>query len=288
MLVVVAALAISAPMPPSPVAAATVATVYLVGAGDIAACDSSGDERTAALLDRIEGTVYTTGDNVYETGTAAEWSNCYAPSWGRHKGRTRPTAGNHEYQSGSAAGYFNYFGGRAGHPGKGWYAYNRGAWRIYALNSNCSHVGGCWVGSPQERWLRADLAANPRECVLAYWHHPRFSSGEHGNSTSVRGLWRTLYAAGADVILNGHDHDYERFALQDWNGQADPQGIRQFVVGTGGRSLDPFVSVKANSQKRSSSAFGVLSMALGDGWYRWRFVPVDAGTFSDSGTTNCH
>ncbi len=288
-LLLAASLAGAPPMATTHAAAvATSRTVFLVGAGDIASCASSGDEQTAALLDRLEGTVFTTGDNAYGRGTKWQFNNCYGPSWGRHKGRTRPTPGNHEYQTADAAGYFGYFGSAAGTPGRGWYAYNRGAWRIYALNSNCGEVGGCWVGSPQERWLRADLAAHPRACVLAYWHHPRFSSGDHGNSTTVRGLYRTLHEAGAEVVVNGHDHNYERFAPQDWNGAADPEGIRQFVVGTGGRSHYPRTTVQPNSEAWNETAYGVLSLALGDGWYRWRFVPAVAGAYSDSGSGDCH
>jgi hypothetical protein len=269
-------------------AAASVPAVTLVGAGDIASCRSAGDGQTAALLDGLQGTVFTTGDNAYASGTRWQYNNCYGPTWGRHKSRTRPTPGNHEYMTENAAGYFGYFGDAASKPGRGWYAYNRGAWRMYALNSNCDAIGGCWVGSAQERWLRADLAAHPHECVMAYWHHPRFSSGKHGNHTVVRGLWKTLYAAGADIVVNGHDHDYERFAPQDWSGTADPVGIREFVVGTGGRSHYPRATVQPNSEAWDETSYGVLKLVLGDGWYRWRFIAAGTSTFSDSGSTDCH
>jgi hypothetical protein len=273
---------------PSAGAAASVPNVYLVGAGDIASCKSLGDEQTAALLDQLKGTVFTTGDNAYGRGTPWQFRNCYGPSWGRHKSRTKPSPGNHEYLTEDAAGYFDYFGDAAGTPGRGWYAFERGAWRIYALNSNCDEIGGCWVGSAQERWLRADLAAHPHDCVLAYWHHPRFSSGEHGNQPAVRGLWRTLYAAGAEIVVNGHDHNYERFAPQDWQGTADPVGIREFVVGTGGRSLYTRATVQPNSEAWNETTFGIIKLVLADGWYRWRFMAVDSSQFSDTGVSDCH
>lgn len=270
----------------SAVAQGTVRT--LIGAGDIASCAYTTDSQTAGLLDGERGTVITLGDNVYGAGTAAQYRDCYRPTWGRHLGRTRPVPGNHEYQTPGASGYFGFFGTRAGTRGSGWYAYDRGAWRIYALNSNCADIGGCSVGSRQQRWLAADLAAHPRECVLAYWHHPYFSSGFHGNDLEVRGLWRTLQGAGAEVVLNGHDHDYERFAPQTWRGHADSaHGIREFVVGTGGAILRPFEVIKPNSEVRSHTTHGVLRLRLHDGLYRWRFISTD-GAFSDAGTSICH
>lgn len=269
-------------------AASSDSVATLIGAGDIASCAYTTDSQTAALLDGEWGTVLALGDNAYNKGSLEQYRNCYGPTWGRYLKRTRPVPGNHEYQTPGAAGYFGYFGTRAGTPGKGWYAYNRGAWRVYALNSNCGDIGGCWMGSRQQRWLEADLKAHPRHCVLAYWHHPYFSSGFHGNFTEVRGLWKTLQAAGAEVVLNGHDHDYERFAPQTWQGQADAaQGIREFVVGTGGTALRDFDLVKPNSEVRNRSAHGVLRLRLHDGMYRWRFISTD-GAFSDSGTTSCH
>ena len=277
----------SVPFGKPPTATAQTSVRTLVAAGDIASCGYTTDSRTAALLDDTSGTVLALGDNAYQQGSFLQYRDCYDPTWGRHFERTRPVPGNHEYKTAGAAGYFRYFGSRAGTPGRGWYAFDRGAWRIYALNSNCSEVGGCWVGSRQQRWLAADLDANPRECVLAYWHHPYFSSGFHGNFTEVRGLWKTLEAAGADVVVNAHDHDYERFAPQTWPGRANPNGIREFVVGTGGAHLRPFEVIKPNSEVRSHTSHGVLNLRLYDGMYRWRFVSID-GTFSDSGTANCH
>ena len=222
---------------PRPASTQTVPPAVLVGAGDIASCGSSGDEATAALLAGIDGTVFTLGDNVYDSGTAAEFATCYDPSWGRYRARTSPAPGNHDYVTANAAGYFGYFGAAAGDPSTGYYAYDLGGWRVVAINSNCAAVGGCQAGSAQERWLRADLAAHPAACTLAYWHHPRFNSGEHGNSAEMQPIWQALYDAGAEVVLSGHDHHYERFAPQAPDGSSDPQrGIREFVVGTGGRS----------------------------------------------------
>lgn len=266
--------------------------VVLVGAGDIASCSSSGDEATAALLDNIAGTVYNLGDNVYDSGTATEYANCYDPSWGRHKARTKPTPGNHEYNTANASGYYGYFGAAAGDASKGYYSYDIGDWHIVVLNSsnNCGIVS-CAAGSAQETWLRQDLAANTKACTLAYWHHPRFNSGiEHGNSTAVAPLWQALYEANADVILNGHEHLYERFAPQNPAGAADAaRGIRQFTVGTGGRSHYAFnTTIQPNSQVRNGNTYGVLKLTLRAGSYDWQFVPEAGATFTDTGTGNCH
>jgi hypothetical protein len=260
----------------------------LVGAGDVAYCSLPGDESTAALLDRIPGTIFVAGDLAYPDGTAGQFRDCYGPTWGRWRLRTFPTPGNHEYHTAGAAPYFAYFGARAGAAGKGWYAYDLGSWRIYSLNSSCSAVGGCGAGSEQERWLRADLAANPRACVAAVWHHPLFSSGAHGNNLQVQALWTALQDAGAELVLNGHDHDYERFAPQTPAGVADAGGIRQFVIGTGGASLRPFSTVRANSERRDASTHGVLQLTLRADGYDWLFVPVAGGTFRDSGAGTCH
>jgi hypothetical protein len=260
----------------------------LVGAGDIASCGLTGDTATANLISGIAGTVFTAGDNAYETGSTANFRDCYDPTWGRFADRIYPTAGNHEYETTGAAGYFSYFGARAGPAGKGWYAYDLGSWRIYALNSNC-FVVGCAAGGEQEQWLRADLGAHPRECVLAYWHHPRFSSGQHGNNSEVLAIWNALYEAGAEVIVNGHDHDYERFRPQTPTAAAnDAQGIRQFVVGTGGASLRSFATIRANSEVRNSSTHGVLKLTLGLANYSWQFIPVAGKSFTDSGSGTCH
>jgi len=263
----------------------------LVGAGDIASCSSSGDEATAALLDNIAGTVITLGDNVYDNGTLTEYTNCYGPSWGRHRSRTLPTPGNHEYNTPNGTGYYAYFGAAAGDPSKGYYSYDLGAWHIIVLNSNssCTTIS-CAAGSAQDAWLRADLAAHTNVCTLAYWHHPRFNSGaSHGSNTAVSNFWDALYLYGADVILNGHEHIYERFAPQTPAAVADPtNGIRQFTVGTGGRSHYSIGTVKANSQVREGNTYGVLKLTLHATSYDWQFVPVAGATFTDSGTGNCH
>lgn len=253
-----------------------------VGAGDIASCSRDQDEATAKLLDNISGTVFTLGDNVYPDGTSAQFSNCYAPTWGRHKSRTKPVPGNHDYHTFGASGYFNYFGAAAD-PSKGYYSYNLGAWHIIALNSEIN-LG---AGSPQEQWLRADLAANPKTCTLAYWHKPRFSSGQHGNIAASQALWQALYDYRADVVLNGHDHTYERFAPQNPNGQADPNGLREFVVGTGGAGLYTFPSVQPNSQVRNNTTYGVIKFTLHSTSYDWQFIPIAGQSFTDSGSANC-
>ena len=255
-----------------------------VGAGDISNCSRTQDEETAKLLDNISGTVFTLGDNVYPDGTASQFRDCYEPTWGRHKNRTRPSPGNHDYHTSGASGYYNYFGAAAGDPSKGYYSYNLGAWHIIALNSEITQS----AGSAQEQWLRADLAANPKTCTLAYWHKPRFSSGQHGNIAASQPLWQALYDYGADVILNGHDHTYERFAPQSPNGQADSsRGIRQFVVGTGGAGLYPFPSIQPNSQVRNNTTYGVLKLTLHATSYDWQFIPIAGQIFTDSGTGNC-
>jgi hypothetical protein len=254
-----------------------------VGAGDITNCGRTEDESTANLLDNITGTVFTLGDNAYPDGTLTQFNNCYGPTWGRHKSRTKPVPGNHDYHTAGASGYFNYFGAAAGDPAKGYYSYNLGAWHIIALNSEISQS----AGSAQEKWLRADLAANPKTCTLAYWHKPRFSSGQHGNIAASQPLWQALYDYGADVVLNGHDHTYERFAPQNPNAQADPKGIREFVVGTGGAGLYSFTSNQPNSQIRNNTTFGVLKLTLHSTSYDWQFIPIAGQNFSDSGSANC-
>ena len=271
-------------------AAAVVAPpATLVAAGDIASCGRDGDEQTVALFDRIRGAVRVLGDSVYERGTPEEFASCYAPAWGRFRSRTRPAAGNHEYFTPGAAGYFGYFGTRAAHPARGWYAYRLGSWRIVVLNSNCTRVGGCGAGSAQLAWLRAELRTNPAACTLAYWHHPRFSSGLHGSDRTVAPLWAALSAAGADVVLSGHDHHYERFAPLTPAGRVDRRrGIRQFVVGTGGRSHFPTVRRLPGSEVRDWQTFGVLRLTLRAGSYDWRFVSVAGGRFRDAGTGRCH
>jgi hypothetical protein len=256
----------------------------LVGAGDIAYCGSDGAAQTARLLDQIDGTVVTLGDNAYAAGTAEQFRDCYDPTWGRHKARTRPSPGNHDYGTPGAAGYFAYFGENAGPDGRGYYSYDLGAWHIISLNSEI----GAGPESEQALWLAADLAAHPATCTLAYWHKPLFSSGSvHGNDPHMQPIWDLLARAGADVVLTGHDHIYERFAPQNSSGAADPQGIRQFVVGTGGASLYGIGSVKANSEVRGTDAYGVLKLQLHAAGYDWEFVPVEGANFNDSGSAAC-
>ncbi|SHF82753.1 CBM96 family carbohydrate-binding protein [Streptoalloteichus hindustanus] len=261
----------------------------LVGAGDIAT-SGSADSATANLLDGISGTVFTAGDNAYPDGTASDFTNYYNPTWGRHKARTRPSPGNHDYHTPGASGYFNYFGANAGDPAKGYYSYDLGNWHVVALNSNCSAVGGCGAGSPQEQWLRADLAASTKPCTVAYWHHPRFTSGStHGPNTAVGPLVQALYDNNADVIVAGHNHQYERFAPINPSGALDTaRGIRHFVAGTGGAGLYSFGTIHPNSQARNNTTHGVLKLTLHSNSYTWEFKPVAGKTYTDSGTTSCH
>ena len=278
------------PAKPSAASASDNQAAILVGAGDIADCkDLSGAEATAELLDQISGTVMAVGDLAYPEGSKENFT-CYDKTWGRAKSRTRPAPGNHEFHSSGATPYFDYFGAAAGDPKTGYYSYEVGTWHIIVLNSECKDVGGCEAGSLQEKWLRADLAAHPAACTLAYWHKPLFSSGgAHGNDLTLKALWQALYQANADVVVAGHDHDYERFAPQTPDGIADPaSGIREFVVGTGGKNHRPFGDSKPNSEVRDATAFGVLKLTLKPGGYDWQFIPEAGKTFTDSGSGNCH
>jgi hypothetical protein len=286
----------AAPATPPPAVHAARSDPVIAAAGDIA-CPAGGSvtasechqAATAVLLSRLRpAAVLPIGDDQYETGALDAFRAVYAPTWGRFDRIVRPVPGNHEYANDNGTGYYAYFGARAGNPARGYYSYDLGRWHLIALNSNCSVVS-CASGSAQARWLRADLAAHRTRCTLAYWHHPRFSSGPHGNAQPVGPLWSALYAAGADVVLNGHDHDYERFGPQTPAGRADARrGIREFVVGTGGRSHYPTLIPRANSQRRDSATFGVLSLTLHRDGYSWRFVPEAGGRFTDSGTGACH
>jgi acid phosphatase type 7 len=282
----------------TPAVAATTGEVVVAAAGDIACHPeeiAAGDRpcRQGATADLLAGlrldAVLPLGDLQYQAGDLASFQAVYDQTWGRFKAISRPAVGNHEYGTRGAAGYFAYFGAVAGDPARGWYSYDLGSWHLIALNSECRHIGGCGPGSPQERWLRADLAAHPAICTLAYWHHPRFSSGHHGDKPELDAFWRALHQAGADIVLNGHDHDYERFAPQDPQGILDDaRGIRQFVVGTGGANHRQFETVKPNSEVRNADAFGVLVLTLGTGHYMWRFVPEPGKEFTDAGAGECH
>jgi hypothetical protein len=250
---------------------------------------------TAELLRRGHvAAVLALGDVQYEQGTLAQFMASYQRSWGRLKSITHPAVGNHEYGANKrhdAAGYFHYFGAAAGRRGQGWYSFDLGTWHLIALNAQCRWIGGCEVGSPEERWLKADLAAHRNGCTLAFWHQPRWSSGQHGNEAPYDAFWRDLYAAGADVVLNGHDHDYERFAPLDPNGRVAPaRGIREFVVGTGGKNHYRFTFPDGipGSEVRNASTFGVLELTLHPGGYDWRFVPEPGKRFADTGTGFCH
>jgi len=254
------------------------------GAGDIGECDRPDAAATARLLDSIPGTVFAAGDNAYPTGSAADYARCFGPTWGRHRKRTHPVPGNHDYWFGDSSGYFGYFGVAAGAPDRGYYSFELGAWHIVALNSNIAMR----PGSAQEQWLRSDLAAHPGQCTLAYWHHPRFSSGStHGSDLETQPLWQALYEAGAAVAISGHEHNYERFAPQTPAGLLDNvRGIREFVVGTGGGGSYRFGRSIASSEARST-AHGVLALTLSESSYAWRFVPVPGEAFRDSGSAAC-
>jgi hypothetical protein len=256
-----------------------------VGAGDIGWCGPDGRPNlTASLLDGIPGTVFAAGDLAYFSGSLDDYLRCYEPSWGRHKTRTRPVPGNHEYETPGAAGYFSYFGANAGPFGLGYYSYPLGAWHVVALNSEIS----AFPGSPQLEWLRDDLSANRSLCTLAYFHTPVFGSGTNGGNTHMQAVWRVLYEFGVELVVNGHNHSYERFAPQDPDGRYDPaRGIREFVAGTGGAPLTGFPRIQANSEVRSST-WGVLKMTLRSDQYDWQFLPVAGESFSDSGNAVCH
>ncbi len=258
----------------------------LVGAGDIAGCPAlDGAAATAKLIEQIP---------AYDRGTTEEFSKCYDSTWGKFKDRTRPVPGNHEYYSQEGKSYFAYWGERAGPTGKGYYSFDLGSWHIVALNTNCDApgVGGCAAGSPQEQWLKKDLAAHPHSCVAAYGHHALFSSGilkKHALHPELRDLWRDLYTAHASLIFAGHEHSYERFAPQDPDGRLDePNGIREIVAGTGGKSHDPLGLPVANSEVRNADSFGVLKLTLSPGKYAWEFIPVNGEEgFHDAGEGTC-
>jgi acid phosphatase type 7 len=291
-------------------AAKAAADPVIAAAGDIACSPSSqyfnGGAGTATKCRQpytsnllVTGgltAVLALGDEQYDTGSLSGFTNSYDPSWGRVKPITFPVAGNHEYKTSGAKGYFDYFNGigsfsgRAGDRDKGYYSFDVGSWHLIALNTSdhCQLVS-CGQGSAQETWLRADLAAHPASCTLAFWHHPRFNSGHDGNAAFMQAIFQDLYDANADVVLSGHAHNYERFAPQDPKGRLDwARGIRQFVVGTGGAFFTSFGSRLANSEVRDNSTYGVLMVTLHPTSYEWRFVPEGGKSFSDSGSDACH
>ena len=270
-------------------------TAVLVGAGDIVGCrDPQGALATAKLIAEIPGTVFAVGDLVYDATTLSQFQKCYGSAWGKFKERTRPALGNHEYLEPRATPYFQYWGTQAGPAGKGYYSYELGAWHVVVLNTNCDApgLGGCAAGSPQEIWLRQDLREHQGACIVAYGHHALFSSGffrSHAVHPELKPLWDDLYAVHADLMLAGHEHSYERFAPQDPDGRADPRhGIREIVVGTGGRSHDPLGLATPNSEVRNVGTYGVLKLTLAPQGYTWEFLPEEGKTFRDSGAGVCH
>jgi acid phosphatase type 7 len=298
----VLALTLAAAQPSPAITGQATAGVVIGAAGDIACDERPGapsgahaaqigchQAATAEVLKSLRpAAVLTLGDEQYEKASYDQFMSSYDRTWGAFKSVTHPAPGNHEYGTKLAAGYFAYFGAAAGDPAKGYYSFDMAGWHFIALNGNCGEIGGCQAGSPQERWLAGDLAAHPAACTLAYWHQPRFSSGIHHSDAHYADVWHDLYAAHADIVLNGHDHDYERFAPQTPAGAADPDGIREFVVGTGGKSHYGFTFVEPNSQVRNASTFGVLALTLYARAYDWRFVPEAGATFTDSGRDSCH
>jgi hypothetical protein len=286
----------------SPPPDVTVTGDALIAVGGDIACDPSSDYFNAGLgmddqcrhmatsdlvLAANYDAVLTLGDNQYQDGTLEAFQQSYDLTWGRFKDITLPVAGNHEYATEGASGYFDYFGAAAGTPGQGWYSFDAGQWHVVALNSNCAEVGGCSWGSPQGAWLRNDLLAHANKCTLVYWHHPRFSSGKHGSDRAVAPLFRILYRRGVDVLLAGHDHHYERFAPQTPRGELDrAAGVRQFIVGTGGKSHYQLDTALPNSMFREGAHYGILRLRLRPDAYRWRFIDIN-GVTRDSGTTAC-
>jgi len=271
--------------------------VVLVGAGDIARCGPENlahPQATATLLDSIPGSVFAIGDLAYVNGLETEFTRCFDATWGRHRTRLHPVPGVHDLIAPNAFGYFNYFGPAAGDPTKGYYSFNYGAWHVVVLNSVCTPAptlpGACGINSPEGQWLQADLAANPAMCTAALFHSPLYSSTSVNATPAVQAFWQILYNAGADLVVNGHAHNYERFAPQDPNGNLDTaKGIREFVVGTGGETLMSFdTAPAANSEVRNSTSHGVIQFTLHPTSYDWQFIPVAGQTFTDSGSQACH
>lgn len=301
-----------APLGPGPDGTPAPGSVSVAAAGDIA-CDPSNSnfnnglgqnnacmqQATANLIDAGRfSAVIALGDNQYYCGGLSAFQQSYDLSWGAFKAMTHPAAGNHEFLTSGgtgcdatntgASGYFNYFGSAAGSPGQGYYSWDLGAWHFIALNSNCSDAGGCNTSSPQGKWLANDLATHQNACTLAYWHIPLYSSGGRANQNS-QSLWTQLYNAGADVVLSGHDHIYERFAPQDANGNLDAaRGLPEFIVGTGGANHTSLVAIAPNSVIQNANTFGILELTLNPTSYDWRFVPIAGSTFSDAGSGSCH
>lgn len=279
------------PPPPTVEPSPTIESgVVLVGAGDIAVCDIPEPSlATARLLENIPGTIFSAGDSSNDHGLPEQYDLCFQPAWGSFKERIRPAAGNHDYVYTGGEPYHTYYGPAAGPVGSGYYSYELGSWHIIVLNSNCDWIGGCEAGSAMHSWLLNDLASHPTHCSLAYWHHALYSSGLHGPIDTVKPFWETLYSAGAELVINGHDHHYERFTPQTPHGTADPDfGIRQFIVGTGGAPLYPLEAPPINNSEITiDTAHGVLKLTLYPDHYDWQFIGVNNQVL-DSGTSPCH
>lgn len=271
------------PLGPTEYSSLLIDDAVLVGAGDIANCETPGAEQTAALLDNIPGTVVTAGDNAYYQGSTADYHRCYHPTWGRHRDRTRPSPGNHEYETAGGAGYFDYFGVHAGPRGLGYYAFETAGWLILSLNSSVDAS----EASAQASWLRGTLASRPTACAMAIFHHPPVSSGQNGGTAAVAALWRMLVLSGVDVVLTGHEHLYERFAPLDDRLRPAPGGARLFIAGTGGAHLSPIHSHSIGSE-RQILAWGVVKFTLHPDSYDWSFMPVSSAVSGDSGHDTCH
>ncbi len=268
--------------------AANAPPIVLLGAGDVADCALDGAAKTADVVSAESGWVFTLGDNAYPDGSPESFASCYAPTWGRFLDRTiLPVAGNNDWSTTDAAGYRAYFGSRATPDGQTWYSMDLGTWHVVVLDSDCATVGGCDAASPQGKWLAADLRASKSLCTLALWHQPRFSSGEHGDDPEVAPFWELLHEDHADLVLNGHDQDYERFAPMDPSGAIDKfGGMRELVVGTGGAGLGSFVRAEPSSEFRHAGSWGVLRLTLHPFNYTWEFLPA-TGRIADGGSTLC-
>jgi acid phosphatase type 7 len=267
-------------------------STVLIAVGDISSCTSDQDEVVAGMVGQLlkanqNAKLALLGDIAYENGTAAEFKNCYDPAWGKFKPRTYPAPGNHEYNSANAAPYYQYFGTRAANPSQGYYSYDLGRWHLVAINSNCGAIGGCGQGSPQLEWLKQDLRTSTAKCTIAYWHHPRFSSGRHGDHSAMQEIWAALAAAKVELVMAGHDHTYERFTRVNAAGQRDPNGMRSFVVGTGGRAFYGFSRPNDRSVVKNNDTYGVLKLTLGASGYDWKFIGQPGSRFSDSGSDIC-
>jgi acid phosphatase type 7 len=253
-------------------------------AGDVGQCNVPGAQLTGALIQALPYPVLALGDLAYPNGTPEEFARCYAPHWGTFKARTYPAPGNHDYKTPDAAGYFAYFGAQAGEPARGYYSFDLGSWHIVTLNSNRELA----PDSPQLAWLEADLRQHRQRCVMAVWHHPRYSSGPHGNDPRTQAIWETLYRHHVSVVATGHDHDYERFAPMNDRGELDQaHGMRSFVVGTGGAALYELKQRHELSQAFHNTSWGVLKLTLHPTRYEWAFLPATPTEFQDAGQADC-